>query len=91
MGAKCVDDATIGLMQNIVPSMSFLESVLLFGEPLSFRRCVIFVLIWAVLAMYTGDAGGGRGLRSWSEPHRHILAQEGAGLPSTIIRLADAA
>jgi chloramphenicol-sensitive protein RarD len=56
MGAKRVDYATIGLMQYIAPSMLFLESVLLFGEPLSFWRLVTFVLIWAALAMYTGDA-----------------------------------
>jgi chloramphenicol-sensitive protein RarD len=56
MGAKRVDYATIGVMQYIAPSMLFLESVLLFGEPLSFWRLVTFVLIWAALAMYTGDA-----------------------------------
>ena len=56
MGAKRVDYATIGLMQYIAPSMLFLESVLLFGEPLSFWRLVTFLLIWAALAMYTGDA-----------------------------------
>jgi chloramphenicol-sensitive protein RarD len=36
--------------------MLFLESVLVFGEPLSFWRLVTFALIWAALAMYTGDA-----------------------------------
>jgi chloramphenicol-sensitive protein RarD len=56
LGAKRVDYATIGVMQYIAPSMLFLESVLVFGEPLSFWRLVTFALIWAALAMYTGDA-----------------------------------
>jgi chloramphenicol-sensitive protein RarD len=56
LGAKRVDYATIGVMQYIAPSMLFLESVLVFGEPLAFWRLVTFVLIWAALAMYTGDA-----------------------------------
>jgi chloramphenicol-sensitive protein RarD len=56
LGAKRVDYATIGVMQYIAPSMLFLESVLIFGEPLAFWRLATFVLIWAALAMYTGDA-----------------------------------
>ncbi len=56
LGAKRVDYATIGVMQYIAPSMLFLESVLVFGEPLVFWRLVTFVLIWGALAMYTGDA-----------------------------------
>jgi chloramphenicol-sensitive protein RarD len=56
LGAKRVDYATIGVMQYIAPTMLFAESVLVFGEPLSFWRLVTFALIWAALALYTGDA-----------------------------------
>ena len=56
VGAKRLSYATIGVMQYIAPSMLFLESVLVFGEPLAFWRLVTFILIWTALAMYTGDA-----------------------------------
>jgi chloramphenicol-sensitive protein RarD len=56
VGAKRLNYATIGVMQYIAPSMLFLESVLIFGEPLAFWRLVTFLLIWTALAMYSADA-----------------------------------
>lgn len=56
LGAKRLDYATIGVMQYIAPSMLFLESVLVFGEPLAFWRLATFILIWTALAMYSADA-----------------------------------
>lgn len=55
MTAQRVGLATIGVMQYIAPSLLFLESVLLFGEPLNAWRLVTFLLIWTALALYTGD------------------------------------
>ena len=56
VGAKRLNYATIGVMQYIAASMLFLESVLIFGEPLAFWRLVTFLLIWTALAMYSADA-----------------------------------
>lgn len=56
IGAKRVGLATIGLMQYIAPTMLFVESVLLFGEPLSRWRLVTFIVIWTALALYTADS-----------------------------------
>lgn len=56
LGAKRLNYATIGVMQYIAPTMLFLESVFVFGEPMNLWRLVTFILIWIALAMYTGDA-----------------------------------
>jgi chloramphenicol-sensitive protein RarD len=56
MGAKRLSYSTIGLLQYIAPSMLFLESVLLFGEPLEFWRLATFLVIWLALAIYTLDS-----------------------------------
>jgi chloramphenicol-sensitive protein RarD len=55
IGAKRLNYTTVGLIQYIAPSMLFLESVLLFGEPLEFWRLVTFAAIWLALAIYTAD------------------------------------
>ncbi len=52
-GAKRLRLATIGLMQYMVPTMFFLQAVLIFGEPLKLVNLVAFGLIWLALALYT--------------------------------------
>ena len=47
--------ATLGILQYIAPSLLFLESVLVFGEPLVFWRLVTFLVIWTALVLYTTD------------------------------------
>ncbi|MEK0082402.1 EamA family transporter RarD [Benzoatithermus flavus] len=55
LGARRIRLSTVGLLQYIAPTMLFFEGVLWFGEPLNPWRLAAFVLIWAALALYTGD------------------------------------
>jgi chloramphenicol-sensitive protein RarD len=52
-GAKKLRFTTIGLMQYITPTMTFLAAIYLFGEPFDGVRASAFVLIWVALAIYT--------------------------------------
>lgn len=47
--------AVIGLLQYLAPSMVFLQGVLLFGEAVSPAKWVCFALIWAGLAIVSGE------------------------------------
>ncbi|MEM7067811.1 MAG: EamA family transporter RarD [Pseudomonadota bacterium] len=51
-GAKNLRLSTIGLMQFMVPTMLFLISIFVFGEPLKEIQLYAFVLIWIALAIY---------------------------------------
>jgi chloramphenicol-sensitive protein RarD len=55
MGAQRLRLSTVGLLQYIAPTMLFFEGIIWFGEPLNPWRLGAFVLIWAALALYTGD------------------------------------
>ena len=48
--------ATVGLLQYIGPTLSFLQAVLLFGERLRPVQFATFVLIWAGCALYAFDS-----------------------------------
>ena len=52
-GAKRLRLTTLGLMQYMVPTMFFLQAVLIFGEPLEMVNLAAFGLIWLALAIYT--------------------------------------
>ena len=47
--------AVIGLLQYLAPSMVFLQGVLLFGEAVSPAKWLCFALIWAGLAIVSGE------------------------------------
>jgi chloramphenicol-sensitive protein RarD len=65
-GARRVTLATLGLLQYLGPSIQFVLGVWLYHEPLSAGRGVGFVLIWAALALYSGE--------SWRVMRRQRLA-----------------
>lgn len=51
--AKLVRLSTIGILQYIVPTVVFLQAILLFGEELDRGRLMAFPLIWAALVVYS--------------------------------------
>ncbi|MEM7289113.1 MAG: EamA family transporter RarD [Pseudomonadota bacterium] len=51
-GAKRLRLSTVGLMQFIVPTLLFLTSVFVFGEPLQPSMLIAFVMIWFALILY---------------------------------------
>lgn len=53
--ARRMPYSTLGLLQYIAPSMSFLEAVLLFGEPVGPVHVATFALIWSGCALYAWD------------------------------------
>ncbi|MCP4117375.1 MAG: EamA family transporter RarD [Desulfobacteraceae bacterium] len=56
MGARKVPLATVGFMQYMAPTMSFMLAVFVFDEPFSSKQLVTFVMIWAALALYSADS-----------------------------------
>lgn len=52
-GARRLPLATVGLLQYIVPSLTFLLGVFLYHEPLAPARLASFACIWAALALYS--------------------------------------
>lgn len=53
--ARRMPYATLGLLQYIAPTMSFLEAALLFGEPVTPVHAATFALIWTGCALYAWD------------------------------------
>ena len=51
-GAKKLRLSTIGLMQFMVPTMLFLISIFVFGEPLREIQLYAFIMIWIALVLY---------------------------------------
>jgi chloramphenicol-sensitive protein RarD len=56
MGARRIHLSTLGFLQYIAPSGTFLLAVLVYGEPLSLSRLAAFVLIWIALGVYSWDS-----------------------------------
>lgn len=52
---------TIGMLQYISPSISFLLAITAFGEPINTVRLLSFGLIWLSLAIYSADSFARRG------------------------------
>jgi chloramphenicol-sensitive protein RarD len=55
-GARRLRLATVGFLQYLAPTMTFLIAVLIYGEPLGFARALTFVLIWAGIVVYAVDS-----------------------------------
>jgi chloramphenicol-sensitive protein RarD len=55
-GAQRVSMLAIGVMQYIAPTVQLLIGVWLFHEPFGAARQLAFGLIWAALAIFTGEA-----------------------------------
>jgi chloramphenicol-sensitive protein RarD len=54
-GAQRLRLSTVGFLQYIAPSMTFLLAVFVFGEPLGAAQVTTFLFIWAGIAVYAAD------------------------------------
>ncbi len=55
-GAKRLHLTTIGFLQYIAPSCTFLLAILVYREPLHTSQLLTFLLIWSALALYSWDS-----------------------------------
>lgn len=55
-GAKRIHLSTLGFLQYIAPSLTFLAAVLIYHEPFGLTRLVTFSCIWIALVIFTFDA-----------------------------------
>ena len=56
IGARRIHFSTIGILQYIAPSCTFLLAVLVYGEPFRAAQLLTFLLIWTALGIYTVDS-----------------------------------
>lgn len=56
LGTRRSTMTTVGFMQYLAPSITFLLAVFIYHEPFSHNRLVTFILIWAALALYSADS-----------------------------------
>ncbi len=54
-GARRIHFATVGMLQYIAPSCTFLLAVFIYDEPLQTAQLRAFILIWCALIIYTSD------------------------------------
>jgi chloramphenicol-sensitive protein RarD len=54
-GARRLPLSTLGFLQYLAPSISFLVAVFLLGEPFGRAQAVTFPMIWCALALYSAD------------------------------------
>lgn len=54
--ARRIPLSTVGLLQYLTPCMQLAIGVFVYGEPMPPVRLVGFVLVWAALAVFTGDS-----------------------------------
>ncbi|MET4695387.1 EamA family transporter RarD [Endozoicomonas lisbonensis] len=78
MAAKKLPLSTIGLMQYLVPSMSFLIGVFLFKEPFTSAQLICFGLIWVALVIFTTDS-----LRQHRKTERQLTGKKNTPAAST--------
>ncbi|MFO7751729.1 MAG: EamA family transporter RarD [Desulfobacteraceae bacterium] len=55
-GARRSPLTTVGFMQYIAPSCSFLLAVFVYREPFSVDKLLTFICIWTALSLYTADS-----------------------------------
>ena len=55
-GARRLPLITIGFLQYLAPSCTFLLAVFIYREPFSTAQAVTFCLIWTALAIFSVDA-----------------------------------
>jgi chloramphenicol-sensitive protein RarD len=55
-GAQRLPLATVGFVQYLAPTISFLCAIFVLHEPFTTPQLVAFALIWSGLALYTADA-----------------------------------
>lgn len=55
-GVARVPLTTIGFVQYVSPTLSFILGVYVYSEPIRMSRITTFIFIWAALAVYSADA-----------------------------------
>lgn len=55
-GARKIHFSTLGILQYIAPSSTFLLAVFVYGEPFEKTRLLTFILIWSALIIYSIDS-----------------------------------
>lgn len=55
IGARRLPLSTMGFLQYVAPSLTFLVAILVYGEPMNLARLLAFFAIWIGLALYTAD------------------------------------
>ncbi len=55
-GARRTTFSTVGFMQYIAPSCSFILAIFVYNEPFSFEKFFTFLMIWTALVFYTIDS-----------------------------------
>lgn len=55
-GTRRVRLVTIGFIQYVSPTMTFILGTFLYHEPMSRHRLAAFVLVWCAIALYLADA-----------------------------------
>mgnify|MGYP001551753850 CR=1 FL=1 len=58
IGARRLRLITLGFLQYIAPSTTFILAVFVYQEPLSLHQLVAFIFIWTALVIYTFDSIG---------------------------------
>lgn len=61
IGARRLPLTTMGFLQYLAPSLTFLVAIFLYDEPMNLARLTAFAAIWAGLALYTADMAVRRG------------------------------
>jgi len=56
VGARRLHLSTIGFLQYIAPSCTFLLAILVYGEPLVQGQLLTFILIWTALILFSADS-----------------------------------
>jgi len=55
-GARRIHLSTVGILQYLAPSCTFILAVFIYGEPFSTAKLYTFILIWTALFLYTADS-----------------------------------
>ncbi|MDM8540189.1 EamA family transporter RarD [Desulfococcaceae bacterium HSG9] len=55
-GARCINFATLGMLQYIAPSGTFILAVYVYNEPFQTVQLIAFILIWISLIIYSADS-----------------------------------
>ena len=55
-GARRLPLSTVGILQYLAPSMTFLIALIVYKEDLSMGRVIAFALIWSALTVFTTDS-----------------------------------
>jgi chloramphenicol-sensitive protein RarD len=71
--------ATLGLLQYLTPTCSFLLAVAFFNEPFTPAQKVAFPMIWAALAIYTVDSYRAFRAATRAAPAQRYIPYESAG------------